>query len=596
MSKIGIWKRGVSLFLALLMSMTALTVRAGADLTVIPVPDPEEMEAYQREIEAAHADAQAQIDAAQAEADAAREEMENYLTEQGFIELPPYEDPEPIDYEDTLIKDFGLDEDWKVGNGAKFPSHVGLPTAADARLEVEYAKLSTEAKAAFTKEMDQLQKEYVAAQEELSKSESAYENFMKEFDKKMRQIKNKYCGKKQKGSYRAKTDALKGEKGAFSKTVTESKAKVTKAESKITDLEKSAKTNAPRNGRGYKIKKGALIAINIVVALIGFYDLCENPTVGYKSAYLEDLATFCRSGSIVFGLLSAYPPFAGMALGFAIADTIMTSETMKALLNKYLPDLGWLDENTEYRNREQQKLFLKILNWYYRDYTNREQETDMRKNAHLANKLSPATTGGMLPPGIYEIVRGATACANNVSCYKPNIYLYPESPTEMSLRFGHPTALSVTDPLYPREGWTVTACPDGTLYEDGAEYGFLFYEAVTSDRYYQTREGYLIPAEDRAGTFASILEGYGLNEKEISDFNDYWCERLEPGWDYAMYPQLTETVDEAMPLSVSPAPDTILRIWFAFVRNETPAVQAESQALVRTGVTLVEWGGLFLGE
>ncbi|MBQ1371339.1 MAG: hypothetical protein IIY70_00275, partial [Oscillospiraceae bacterium] len=112
--------------------------------------------------------------------------------------------------------------------------------------------------------------------------------------------------------------------------------------------------------------------------------------------------------------------------------------------------------------------------------------------------------------------------------------------------------------------------------------------------YYQTREGFVIPAEYRAECFRSILAGYGLNPQEIADFNEFWCEKLEPGCDYAMYPQLTDRIDAAMPMTVEPAPDSILRIWFAFVKNGTPAEAAVPQTFERNGSTVVEWGGFFL--
>ena len=90
------------------------------------------------------------------------------------------------------------------------------------------------------------------------------------------------------------------------------------------------------------------------------------------------------------------------------------------------------------------------------------------------------------------------------------------------------------------------------------------------------------------------MTAYGLNEQEIADFNAFWCGKLESGCDYAMYPQLTQTVDAAMPVTISPQPDTVFRIWFAFVRDDTPQREAVPEALTRDGFTAVEWGGFFL--
>ena len=606
--KIRAWKRIVSLCLAVLLSASALTLEARADQEDIKVPDFDEIEEAVRQ-------AQQEMDAIQAEyanEDADEDDSEDdelpdwqapdFGTAGSTFELPMYdgyddedaEDSEPINFQRTLAEDFSLNEQGEFGGAAKFPTHVAIPAKADMLLESQYAKMTAETKAAFRSEMKQLYSEIKSAKEEASKSEAAYESFMKDFDQKLNKIKNKYCKPKQKGSCLSKTRALKGEQSALKTNMTNSQTALKTKTGQVTELKETTRAAAPKAGKGYKLRKGALVAISVIVAVIGLIDMWENPEVGYKSAYLEDLANFCRAGSNVFGLLSWYPPFAALALGFAIGDMVMTSETMKAILNKYLPDLGWLDENTRYRNEKQQELFLKFWNWWYREYKEQEQETDMRKNAHLINKVGTNSIGGMLPAGVYEIVRGATASANHVNAYKPNIYLYPETETEMTVSFGHPTALTVTDPIYPRTGWRVTAAPDGTLRAAEGEYGFLFYEAVTSDRYYQREEGYVVPAQAREETFTAILEGYGLNRQEIDDFNAYWCDKLEPGWDYAMYPQLTEIVDEAMPMTVTPAPDSILRLWFAFVKDEVPAAEAAPQPFQRAGTVVVEWGGLFL--
>ena len=75
---------------------------------------------------------------------------------------------------------------------------------------------------------------------------------------------------------------------------------------------------------------------------------------------------------------------------------------------------------------------------------------------------------------------------------------------------------------------------------------------------------------------------------------EFRCEKLMPCHEYAMYPQLTETVDVAMPVTVAPDPDSMLRIWFAFVQDEAPAVQTEPEPFIRKGLSAVEWGGFFL--
>ncbi|MBQ5439207.1 MAG: hypothetical protein IIT49_00300, partial [Clostridia bacterium] len=94
--------------------------------------------------------------------------------------------------------------------------------------------------------------------------------------------------------------------------------------------------------------------------------------------------------------------------------------------------------------------------------------------------------------------------------------------------------------------------------------------------------------------FAGILTKYGLNEKEIEDFCEFWCEKLDKDKSYAMYPQNTETIDKAMPMTTQPQFDSKLRLWFAFVENDIPKAEHSPERFERTGNTLVEWGGFVL--
>ena len=69
-----------------------------------------------------------------------------------------------------------------------------------------------------------------------------------------------------------------------------------------------------------------------------------------------------------------------------------------------------------------------------------------------------------------------TAC---VGCGgKPVIYLYPEEPTEVTVKVDIDGVFTSTYPAYGN-GWTVTAQPDGTLTDAaGREYYCLFWEAL----------------------------------------------------------------------------------------------------------------------
>lgn len=63
--------------------------------------------------------------------------------------------------------------------------------------------------------------------------------------------------------------------------------------------------------------------------------------------------------------------------------------------------------------------------------------------------------------------------------YKPVIYLYPEVETEISVSLTLNGALTCTYPAY-RDGWTVTASPDGVLTDArGQVYNYLYWEGGT---------------------------------------------------------------------------------------------------------------------
>ena len=79
---------------------------------------------------------------------------------------------------------------------------------------------------------------------------------------------------------------------------------------------------------------------------------------------------------------------------------------------------------------------------------------------------------------------GLTACVQQEECSaKPVIYLYPEQETTVSVSLDYAGTLTATYPAY-EDGWTVTAEPDGTLYdENGDEYSYLFWEGENNTDY-----------------------------------------------------------------------------------------------------------------
>ena len=188
---------------------------------------------------------------------------------------------------------------------------------------------------------------------------------------------------------------------------------------------------------------------------------------------------------------------------------------------------------------------------------------------------------------------------DGVNCLKPNIYLYYDNTgTTIQVQFAQPELLTTSIPDYDT-GWSVTNLGNGKLAgEEGSTYDYLFYESVTSKALFQREAGYRISAAEREEAFRDILTAMSFTPAEIEDFVEFWCRRLDDGVDYIMYPQDTATVDLAMPVTVTPEPDHMERIWFVFEQDEgQQAATPETIVLERDDSrTVIEWGGMVFDE
>ncbi len=180
-------------------------------------------------------------------------------------------------------------------------------------------------------------------------------------------------------------------------------------------------------------------------------------------------------------------------------------------------------------------------------------------------------------------------------CYKPVIYLYPEEKTEAKVTLDYNGTLTVTYPEY-KEGWEVTALPDGTLYDkDGNEYSYLFWEGDSNFRM-STDEGFCVKGEDTVKFLREKLSYLGLTPKEYNDFIVFWLPFMQDN-EYNPISFQTESYTDNAKLTVSPAPDTEIRVFMTFTPCdsyvEIPA-QELKPAPERKGFTVVEWGGSIL--
>lgn len=175
---------------------------------------------------------------------------------------------------------------------------------------------------------------------------------------------------------------------------------------------------------------------------------------------------------------------------------------------------------------------------------------------------------------------------------KPVIYLYPEQEREVTVALDFDGTLTTTYPAY-KNGWTVIAQPDGTLMDPdtGREYYCLFWEGLIDTRY-DFSAGFVVPGKETAAFLEEVLGEVGLTEQEANEFIIYWLPRME-GNAYNLIAFQQEAYTDSARLRITPEPDTVLRVFMAWkaldAPMEIPAQELESA--VRTGFTLVEWGG-----
>lgn len=180
-------------------------------------------------------------------------------------------------------------------------------------------------------------------------------------------------------------------------------------------------------------------------------------------------------------------------------------------------------------------------------------------------------------------------------CGKPVIYLYPQKDTEVLVKVG--ASITKSEPLYPQNGWSVLAHPNGQLNYQNSVYPNLFWEGTGFGLYPSLgNKGFVVPQSKLISTIVSQLKQQGLNDQETSDFMEFWAPKL-PTTPYVRLTWLTTSeMNILAPLKVIPMPRTAIRIFLDFEGLQKPInlVPQKLSAPARSGFTIVEWGGLLL--
>lgn len=181
---------------------------------------------------------------------------------------------------------------------------------------------------------------------------------------------------------------------------------------------------------------------------------------------------------------------------------------------------------------------------------------------------------------------------NFLGVYKPNIYIYSNENIEVHVKLEPYEYITESIPQYDEdEGWKAYIF-SGSI--NGVN-DYLFYEAKIPDQGLQRKEGFVIHHETLEEDMEMVLLMYGFNEKEKDDFLEYWTDKLADGKDYVFYPQYNDTLEKIMPITITPAPDNIFRIWFLIEELEEVKefeIIHEVEKIKRLDYTVVEWGGI----
>ena len=187
----------------------------------------------------------------------------------------------------------------------------------------------------------------------------------------------------------------------------------------------------------------------------------------------------------------------------------------------------------------------------------------------------------------FILLVGSGSCAK-----KPVIYLYPQVQQEVFVEVKYDGEFTCTYPEY-KEGWKVTADPDGTLlnHRDQKEYSYLYWEGIDNYKW-DLSTGFVIKGDETAEFLQEKLAYLGLTPREYNEFIVYWLPEMQNN-EYNLIHFATKEYEELAQLKISPTPDTILRVFMVYKPLDRYQ-EIEEQVLETTkrdGFTVVEWGG-----
>lgn len=110
--------------------------------------------------------------------------------------------------------------------------------------------------------------------------------------------------------------------------------------------------------------------------------------------------------------------------------------------------------------------------------------------------------------------------------------------------------------------------------------------------------GFVVAGDEAAAFLEEKLAFLGLSDREAQEFIVFWLPQLQQNsWNYIRFATEQE-IDAVMPLSVTPTPEKILRVWMEFTPLSEkvelppqPLKRVDRESLNASDFYAVEWGG-----
>ena len=186
--------------------------------------------------------------------------------------------------------------------------------------------------------------------------------------------------------------------------------------------------------------------------------------------------------------------------------------------------------------------------------------------------------------------------SGNIILKKPVIYLYPEKETAIDFKFDFVGKVLTTFPKYDNN-WSVIAYPDGKIFDNKTKrfYNSLFWDGdfTFAKSHYDYKDGFVVSKNNLTKFLIEKLEFMGLSNSETNEFVQFWLPIMEKNQTNLIHFWQNENYDVFSKNTITPKPETSLRIFMEFSAVDDNFKIQEQQLFKtkRKGFTLVEWGG-----